>query len=357
METIQKNLTASEANRVEAADALRASETAISLANQRIAEIRGELRQVEAELAELKAQAQVLGRTVDNQRQTLGELVIRQYKAGHRETFRVLLDGDPTELPRRLRYLQALNEARAALLAQLREDLASLAGLTRDTAAKRAEMLKLESEETTTRVALERERRERAQVLGRISDAARRQRGELATLKRDENRLSRLIEELGRMARMLPRPQPPTRNDRIPEPARDGRAFAERKGTLALPVRGELASRFGGPREGGGTAWKGIFIRCAVGAEVRAVAGGQVVFSDWLRGFGNLLIIDHGDGYMSLYGYNEALLKPVGAIVQAADVVAMTGASGGSQDSGLYFELRHQGKAFDPLAWVGPLKP
>jgi septal ring factor EnvC (AmiA/AmiB activator) len=120
-----------------------------------------------------------------------------------------------------------------------------------------------------------------------------------------------------------------------------------------MPVRGELARRFGALPQTGGTASKGWFIRCAPGEEVRAVAAGQVVYADWLRGFGNLLILDHGAGYMSLYGNNDALLATVGATVRAGDAIAQAGASGGSAEPGLYFEIRHQGRAVDPAAWIG----
>jgi septal ring factor EnvC (AmiA/AmiB activator) len=119
-----------------------------------------------------------------------------------------------------------------------------------------------------------------------------------------------------------------------------------------LPVRGELANRFGSPRADGGVTWKGLFIRSANGSEVKAVATGRVVFADWLRGFGNLMIVDHGNSYMSLYGNNETIHRQVGDAVRGGETIATVGNSGGNPDSGLYFELRHQGKPFDPLNWV-----
>jgi septal ring factor EnvC (AmiA/AmiB activator) len=125
---------------------------------------------------------------------------------------------------------------------------------------------------------------------------------------------------------------------------------------MTLPVTGELAARFGSPRrvEGGGTAptWKGLFIHAPLGAEVRSVAAGQVVFADWLRGFGNLMVIDHGEGYLSVYGNNESLLRNVGDTVAVGDSIASVGNTGGNEQTGLYFELRFQGRPFDPLKWV-----
>jgi len=134
-------------------------------------------------------------------------------------------------------------------------------------------------------------------------------------------------------------------------PAAPAGAFASLKGQMRSPVSGQVAARFGTKR-GQGPSWKGVFIRAAEGADVRAVAGGRVVFAEWLRGFGNLIIVDHGGQYMSIYGNNQSLLKRAGDIVKSGDPIASAGNSGGNEESGLYFELRHQGTAFDPAGWV-----
>ncbi|MDR3479138.1 MAG: peptidoglycan DD-metalloendopeptidase family protein [Burkholderiaceae bacterium] len=127
--------------------------------------------------------------------------------------------------------------------------------------------------------------------------------------------------------------------------------FSALRGQLRLPVRGELVAKFGG-KHGDGPSWKGLFIRAEEGAEVKAVAGGRVVFAEWLRGFGNLIIVDHGNQYMTIYGNNQAVLKRAGDVVKAGETIANAGNSGGNEQSGLYFEMRHQGRAFDPLGWV-----
>ena len=127
--------------------------------------------------------------------------------------------------------------------------------------------------------------------------------------------------------------------------------FARQKGSLRLPVRGSVAGRFGNPRDGGGT-WRGLFIRAGAGSDVKVVANGRVVFAEWMRGFGNLLIVDHGDSYLSIYGNNDSLLKQVGQAVKGGETVATVGNSGGNPDSGLYFELRHQGQPIDPMKWA-----
>ena len=181
----------------------------------------------------------------------------------------------------------------------------------------------------------------------------RNQRREVKSLERDEARLSRLVDQLTKViAAPIERGR---RNERVPEPSEGGSeqsSFAQLKGKLRLPIRGELVNRFGARRSEGGPQWKGLFIRAVSGQDVRVVATGRVVFAEWMRGFGNLLIVDHGADYLTIYGNNESVLKAVGEEVRTGDAVATVGATGGSPESGLYFEIRRQGKPFDPLKWV-----
>ncbi|NCW79196.1 MAG: protease, partial [Oxalobacteraceae bacterium] len=143
-----------------------------------------------------------------------------------------------------------------------------------------------------------------------------------------------------------PSPEQPT-----PPPPPDGAEFASLRGKLRMPVKGELLATFGAKRPEG-PSWKGLFIKAAEGTEIRASAAGEVIFSDWMRGFGNLIIIDHGAQYMTIYGNNQSLLKRPGDRIKAGEVIATAGNSGGNEQSGLYFEMRHQGRALDPLTWM-----
>ena len=148
-----------------------------------------------------------------------------------------------------------------------------------------------------------------------------------------------------------PDPEQARASDIALAPAAPDGAFASLKGKLRAPVAGKLAAKFGAKRDGG-PSWKGVFIKAAEGSEVKAVAAGRVVFAAWMRGFGNLIIVDHGSEYLSIYGNNQALLKRVGDAVKGGDPIASAGNTGGGEDSGLYFELRHQGAAFNPATWV-----
>ena len=151
------------------------------------------------------------------------------------------------------------------------------------------------------------------------------------------------------------REAPPPARQQAPREASPAEAFvgnlAQMKGSLHLPTRGSVTNRFGSARQEGST-WKGLFIRAGTGSEVRSIATGRVVFAEWMRGFGNLLIVDHGSDYLSVYANNDSLLKQVGDDVRGGETIATVGNTGGNPESGLYFEIRHDGKPLDPLAWV-----
>lgn len=205
--------------------------------------------------------------------------------------------------------------------------------------------------------------------------AARKAKAEAAALAKAQARAEK--ERLAREAVKAGKPPPPIKPDPVepdpptvaarpddkPDPAQarpadialapaapDG-AFASLKGKLRSPVNGRLAAKFGAKRDGG-PSWKGVFVKADEGSDVRAVAAGRVVFASWMRGFGNLIIVDHGSEYLSIYGNNQSLLKRVGDAVKGGDQIASAGNTGGGEDSGLYFELRHRGAAFDPASWV-----
>ena len=351
IDALQQRLAAAEETKSEAADLLRESERAISETNRVLRELAGQQRAFNAKLSELQGRSRRAATDIDGQQAQLARLLYQQYIGVQPDALKLFLNrDDPNRIARELHYLTHLSRARAELIRSLRSNLGQLNELEDTTRQQSAELAAIDAEQQAQRKRLEAEKRARKAVLVRVSRQIEQQRREISTLKRNENRLARLVEQL---SQMLSRARPEAlRNERLPDASGDGSPFAQLKGRLNLPVRGELKNRFGSPREGSGLSWKGLFIAAPAGQEVRAIAAGRVVFADWLRGFGNLLIIDHGGGYMSLYGNNESLYKQVGAATLGGETVAAVGNSGGNTDSGLYFEIRHQGKAFDPLAWV-----
>ena len=352
IEALQKQLADTEESKGEATDALRESERAISEANRELRDLGSQSREHSRRLAELNTELRRREEALKAQQALLASMLYRYYLGGQTEPLKLLLNReDPNQITRRLHYFGYISRARAELIGELRAGLAQLRELAQEAEQKAAELSAVTAQQRTQRSRLEREKRARNQVLARISRDVERQRREIGTMKRDEARLARLVASLAKlMARPKPAPRP--RGERAPAAPPDDSPFARLKGRLSPPVRGELANRFGSPRSDGGVLWKGLFIAARAGEEVRSVADGRVVFADWLRGFGNLLIIDHGDAFMSLYGNNEALYKRVGDIIHGGEAVAAVGNSGGNADSGLYFELRYQGRPLDPLDWV-----
>ncbi|HEX5767454.1 MAG TPA: peptidoglycan DD-metalloendopeptidase family protein [Burkholderiales bacterium] len=256
--------------------------------------------------------------------------------AGTPEALRVALSGnDPADIGRALHYLGHISRAAAQLLAEQRAALAELERLATEAQARGERLRAIEQASRADRDKLLSERRNRSRVLASLSTEIQKNRKEIRVLRADEARLARLVEALGRSG----------------FPSAKG-AFSGLRGKLVLPVRGELTQRFGAPRGAAGTEAKGVFIRAPQGQPVRAIAKGQVVYADWMRGFGNLLIVDHGESYLSIYANNESLLKEPGETVSPGEPIATTGSSGGNEQTGLYFEMRHLGRAFDPLSWV-----
>lgn len=361
VDALQRDLARTESSRADATESLKATAVAISDANRRLRELDRERQAVEASLAELEQERATTERGVAAEQALLARLLARRQASGTTEPLQLLLSGrDPAEIGRLLHHYRAIGEARTRMIADLRDRQRRARSLAGDASARRAELAAVADEERAQRATLETERRRQAEVVAQHGAEIRRQQHEIERLRRNDQRLSRLIERLaalpappagpraGRGA--TPKvPASPPRSSAATLPGGAGAGGPE----MQMPVRGELAARFGAPRQEGGTTWKGWFIRCAAGAEVRAVAAGRVVYADWLRGFGNLLIVDHGDGLMTLYGNNEALLATVGETVGAGTPVAQAGAFVGGRDAGVYFEVRHQGKAVDPATWIG----
>ncbi|MBT9516131.1 MAG: peptidoglycan DD-metalloendopeptidase family protein [Methyloversatilis discipulorum] len=369
MEALRDELNQSESAHREARDELRSSEKAISDASRALRDIAGRRKAVESALTQTRKDVAAGEERLRTQQSQLAQLLRGHQRAGEADALRHLLSGtDPNQSARDLHYLRSLSKSQLRLMDDHRATLTRQRELLAQQDAQLDEIRTLEAERERERGKLQAEHDVRRKVLDRIATQLRTERKELAQLKRDEARLSRLIEALSRRSARSTPPKTPAAGPADDAPAPAGResrgpvvqsapvdhggvAFPKLRGRLPWPASGELARRFGAQGADGGTPLRGIFIRATAG-DVKAVAAGTVVFADWLRGFGNLVIVDHGDNYLSVYGNNEAVLKSVGAAVRAGEVIASIGASGGASESGLYFELRHQGQALDPLKWV-----
>ncbi len=367
IEDLRKEISAAEGSRSEVADQLKDSERSISGVQRELRELGEEKDSLQDSLRDLGRQSRELEAELATQQTQLERLLRNQYLRGAPDSLRLLLNGDdPNLVARDLYYLGSIARARSEMLAQIDATLKrkqALAARTQERAAALAAVEERQKEKHAKLLAL---RDQKKATLSKISAQIAGQRKQVGNLQRDEKRMTQLIGRLSKLIADRARAQreaerrapakPPRsgaaeiENERLPQATPAG-SFARLRGSLRLPVKGTVGNRFGSPRQEG-SSWKGLFIRSASGSEVKAIAGGRVVFAEWMRGFGNLLIVDHGDAYLSIYGNNDALLKNVGDTVRGGDTVATVGNSGGNPESGLYFEIRHQGQPVDPLKWA-----
>jgi len=374
IEALKKELDSNQEAHHDAADALKESETAISAANRTIREIAKKQKENQSTLITLKKQSLTINEQLAEQQKQLSSMLYQQYAQGDQSYTQLILQNkNPSQISRDLKYQSYIEKAHAKLIDDMQANLNQVKKLHVETTEKLAEVADLKAKHEAERKELQQQKQEKAKVLSSLSSKIAAQRKEIDKLKRDEASLTNLVEKLAKIAVARPHKkktvksnkhensnknpnddkigEPLAKNEETPDDSYSGVRFASLKGKLKLPVRGEIANRFGSTREDSGVSWKGLFIRAAEGADVKSVASGRVVFADWMRGFGNLIIVDHGSGYMSLYGNNQAVLKHEGDEVNAGDTIASVGNSGGNESNGLYYELRNQSKPFDPLSW------
>lgn len=369
IEDLRKDISAAEGSRAEVADQLKDSERSISHLQRELRGLGEEKGELQGALRELGQQSKSLEAQLATQQAQLERLLYNQYLRGSPDSLQLLLNGnDPNQVARDLYYLGAVARARSELLAQIDANLKKKQALATSTRERAAALAMVEEKQKEQHDKLLAQREQKKATLSKISAQIAAQKKEVGNLQRDEKRMAQLISRLTKLLAAQSQPKrgplpgttkvapstapsaPGIENEHLPQAAPAG-SFARLRGNLRLPVKGTVGNRFGAPRQEGST-WKGLFIRSQNGSEVKAIAGGRVVFAEWLRGFGNLLIIDHGDAYLSVYGNNDALLKNVGDAVRGGDTVATVGNSGGNPESGLYFEIRHQGQPVDPLKWA-----
>ena len=305
-------------------------------ANRRIRELDARIEAGDAELQRLGVERERLGNARRRQGEQVAQHLRDAWRFKERDPLRALLNlQDPRALDRMVRYHAAFAKARLVVVDELRETLTQLEQNQLDRDREQRTLAESRKSVAADRAGLIRERGERRSLIESLNAELAKRSEERDRLNRDRDRLASLIDELARAGRQ----------------ARGG-LDAVRQGELAWPVQGRLVRRFGESRAGGRLRWEGVAFEAPEGSEVRAVAPGQVVFADWLRGFGMLAIVDHGDGWMSLYGSVDAIYKRRGDPVESGEVIATVGQSGAETEVGLYFEVRHNGEPKDPLAWL-----
>lgn len=319
---------------------LAAADRSIEAAARRARTLREGVQQGEAALAELGVERERLQQRRQGQAEQVATQLRHAWRFGNRDYLKMFLDQqEPLQFERRTRYHRAIAEASAEAISAFRDTLQALAANEQRLRAEQSEAERAQAalQEQRTVLLDEREQRRRmiADLQTDVADKNRRR----EELEASQRRLQALVDELQR-----------ARTERSTAAPSVGAGLGT--GGLPWPVEGQVQRRFGQARAGGRMKWQGMVIQAPLGADVRAVAAGTVVFADWLRGFGLLAVVDHGDDHMSLYGYADALYKRAGERVEGGEAIAAAGQSGGQQDVGLYFEIRRSGQPIDPRNWL-----
>lgn len=355
---------------------LKTTETEMGELENQVKGLREELQDSEEELKRLDQEKKKLQGARLEQQRLIGIQARAAYQGGRQEYIKLLLNQqNPEKFSRTLTYYDYLAEARMGQLTAFNETLRQLANVEKDISHHQAQLQAQKGELDSRSAQLAEVRKERQLALAKLNKdyTARDQR--LKAREQEQAELGRVLktieETLARQAREAEaqrqrelaaareKPSAPAATGKRAESgplvssgATYGGPFANAKGKLPWPVNGRLVARYGTPRgEDARTKWDGVLIGATAGSQVRAVHGGRVVFADWLRGSGLLVILDHGNGYLTLYGHNQSLLKDAGDIVKAGDPIATVGTSGGQDTPALYFAIRQQGRASDPAQW------
>lgn len=339
MTALQQQLKAARAQESTLARDVREVEQRIGKLNSSLRAVRKQLQDGERRLNELQDSYADTNAELEGERQLLARQLRAAYMLGRQEQVKLLLNQeDPARMGRALVYYQYLNHARLSRIGKVETMLQKLNQLQQDISNQRGVLAQTEAHQAAEMAELDRERVQRESLLSKLQTEMRDQGGQLAQLQKDEKRLEKLLKDLQHALTDL-------------APSGGQQSFAKLKRKLPWPVAGKLAANFGDAREVGNLRWRGAFIAAPASREVHAVARGRVAFADHLRGFGLLVIIDHGDNYMTLYGHNQALFKQVGEWVAPGEIIAGVGDTGGMARTGVYFELRHKGEPVNPAHW------
>ncbi|MGX2951744.1 murein hydrolase activator EnvC family protein [Shewanella sp. JL219SE-S6] len=311
---------------------LKKDEQAIADAARKVNQTENALSDAEKRLSELKQRAAQLDKLKESQQQTLAKQLTSTYLAGNHDYSKMLLNQqDPATIERMLAYYDFLNKARMQAIEQLKQTRQELSAVQQSEQQERNRLNKLVLDQKAQSKRLNQEQDQRQQTLKELQRTISSKASELEQLQIEEASLKRVVEQALTAMR--------------DSPSMDG--LAKSRGSLNWPTKGRIKNSFGSQRSGN-VRWKGVMLSAPEGQSISAVAAGKVIYADWLRGFGMVLVVDHGKGFMSLYGHAQALLKDAGDTVKAGEAVALVGRSGGQTEPGLYFEIRHKGQAVDP---------
>jgi len=336
---VEARLASETERRADQAAQLKRTELAVAEATAELARLRERGNEQRRRQRGLGEQTRAATAALGAERGALAQQVRLSYMTGREELFKLLLSQEsPAALGRMIVYYDYLNRARSERIDAVAGQIRTLAELAEQSARAAAELERLQSAQEREVASLETARSQRRGVLEELDRSIAAAGDEIQNLRQEEQRLADLVVELGELLAAFP--------------VTSEEPFSALKGRLAWPAPGRVASDYGALRGGGPLRWNGVVLEARRGTPVRAIYHGRVAYSDWLPGLGLLIIVDHGEGYMSLYGHNEVLLKEPGDWVEPGEAIAQLGDSGGQAEPSLYFEIRRQGEPENPHGWV-----
>jgi len=311
-------------------------------ASKKIRQLTTQINRSTKTMADLDTQQQGLKAEIKKQNSAVSEQLAAAYKMGEQESIKLLLNQeDPQQLARLLKYYNYVLDARNEKIAQYLTDVGKLSTV-------QGEMIKQKRSLASAKAQLEKDQQQLLATSKRRQTALKQLN---ASLQNDKSKLNKLLKERGELEELLKNVRGVVKKMALATPP-GGQSFASQKGMLRWPLKGKVAHSFGSQRSGS-LRWDGWLIGASIGEPVAAVHDGQVIFSNYMRGFGLLIILNHGDGYMTLYAHNEELLKDTGDWVLSNETIARAGDTGGLDNPALYFEIRKKGQPADPKKWLG----
>ena len=344
IDTIQKELEQDNKQKDQAVYKLKIVEKQIADEINQLRNIDKQLNQQQKKLNSLTNQQNNLETQLATHRNHLRKQMQSSYAMGNQEYIKLLLNQqNPSDIARMVVYYQYFNESRMERLKEINSGITELHNVRNQAQAKSKRLNKLKTEATEKKRKLELSYKDRSQLVATLTSQLRSKDQVLKNLLRDEQHLKRLLNQLEHEIKDVQLELTPPKE------------FVSQRGRLPWPTQGTITARFGSSRQTSDLKWKGVMIKTKAGDAINAIAYGRVIFADWLRGFGMLIIVDHGKGYMSLYGHNQQLHKKLGDWVQANEMIATAGNTGGQNTSSLYFEIRHNGVPQNPTKWCKSL--
>ena len=341
LESLSTSIKNDKRNKDELYRQLKQQSMAVSKLNRELRALEQQLDEKNQQLKNLEQEQKIYRKSHASQLTALSEQLRSAYINAKPNYLKLLLSQqDPSKLNRSSTYFKYFHQARQQQLEDINTSLQVLSEQQQQLLKTQQQQQLLYTKQQQQKLLLSQQNEQRLATAKQLELKLDKQNLRIKALREEENALQALLTSLSKPKEVI-----------VTKPAVNYK-FAKHKGSLLWPISGKIIARYGSPRNLGKLTWQGIMIKAKSGKEIIATAPGQVVFSDWLRGFGLLLIIDHGDKYMTLYGHNQTLLKEVGDSVNAGDIIALSGDKSANKQAGLYFEIRHKGNPTNPTKWL-----